>query len=124
MIKGIPDPLDPDSSSSFPPSTCDGPVALKGVDLGRLHFRCQLCGTVFPVDPVSPPRIVSRFQPKTFGKMADRGRRKAGIEAHKMPRLDSMIVHMEDGMLFQVVSRWEVAMSRVVMRRMEVMQTL
>lgn len=41
-----------------------------------------------------------------------------------MPRLDSMTVHMEEGMLFHEMSRWEVAMLRVVMRRMEVMQTL
>lgn len=35
-----------------------------------------------------------------------------------------MTVHMEEPMLFHVVSRWEVAMSRVVIRRMEVMQVL
>lgn len=41
-----------------------------------------------------------------------------------IPRLDSMTVHIDEPMLFHVVSRWEVAMSRVVIRRMEVMQTL
>lgn len=35
-----------------------------------------------------------------------------------------MMVHIDDPMLFHVTSRWDVAMSRVVMRRMEVIQTL
>lgn len=58
------------------------------------------------------------------GNIADTGARNAGSEAQMMPRLDSMTVHIEDPMLFQVTSKWEVAMSRVVMRRMEVIQTL
>ena len=59
------------------------------------------------------------------GQKADSsGLRSAGRQAHMIPRLDSMTVHMDEGMEFQVVSVWEVAMSRVVMRRMEVMQTL
>lgn len=41
-----------------------------------------------------------------------------------IPRLDSMTVHIDEPMLFHVVSRWEVAMSSVVIRRMEVMQVL
>lgn len=35
-----------------------------------------------------------------------------------------MTVHIDDPMLFQVTSRWEVARSSVVMRRIEVIQTL
>lgn len=41
-----------------------------------------------------------------------------------IPRFDSITVHIEEPMLFQVGSLCEVAMSRVVIRRMEVMQTL
>lgn len=35
-----------------------------------------------------------------------------------------MIVYIDDPMLFQVTSRWEVARLSVVMRRMEEIQTL
>lgn len=67
---------------------------------------------------------MARLGPKKVGKKLASAERKAGSEAQKMPRLDSMIVHIDEPMLFQVTSRWEVAISRVVMRRMEVMQTL
>lgn len=46
------------------------------------------------------------------------------MQAQIMPRLDSITVHIEEPMFVQGVSRWEVATSRVVMRRMEVTQTL
>lgn len=65
-----------------------------------------------------------RLRPKKVGKKLASADRKAGSEAQRMARLDSMIVHIDDPMLFQVTSRWEVARSRVVMRRMELIQTL
>lgn len=46
------------------------------------------------------------------------------MQAHMIPRLLSITVHMEEPILVQGVSRWEVATSRVVMRSVEVTQTL
>lgn len=67
---------------------------------------------------------MARLRPKNVGKKLASADRKAGSEAQKMPKLDSMMVHIDDPMLFHVTSRWEVARSSVVMRRMEVIQTL
>lgn len=64
------------------------------------------------------------LRPKNIGKKLASADRKAGSEAQKIPRLGSMTVHIDDPMLSQVTSRWEVARSSVVMRRVEVIQTL
>lgn len=68
--------------------------------------------------------MVSLTRAKREGNRIEMGRLRAGIDAQMMPRFDSMTVHMEEAMLFQVVSLCEVAMLRVVMRRIDVTQTL
>ena len=63
-------------------------------------------------------------RPDTRGKAADSNCLNVGRHAQIIPKLVSMIVHMMQGIAFHVVSRLEVALSSVFIRRIEVTHTL